>query len=99
MKKLTAIILACVSLSVFAGERSPSETISRIEVDNNVKCELIKNTISICLGSPRELATCRYKKTYSCYGIESFKVTLKVKEFYSNRTSARETVVTDINYK
>lgn len=99
MKQLTAAFLICMSLSAFAGERSPSETISRIEVDNNVKCELIKNTFSICIGSPRELATCRYKKTYSCYGIESFKVTLKVKDYYNHRSNARETVVTNIIYK
>lgn len=99
MKQFIVAAIALVSLSAIASERSPSDTISRIERDSNVKCDLIKNSFSVCIGSPREVATCRYTKTYSCYGLESFKVKMKVKDYYNYNTNSRETVVTNISYK
>lgn len=99
MKHLIVAALALMSVAAIAGERSPSETISRIERDTNVKCDLIKNSFSVCIGTPREIATCRYTKTYSCYGLESFQVKMKVKDFYNYSTNSRETVVTNISYK
>lgn len=98
MKLAIALMISLVTFSAFAGGRSPSDTISRIETDNNVRCDLVKNGFSVCIGAPREVATCRYSKTYSCYGIESFKVKLKVKDYYNYSTDQRETVVTSIKY-
>lgn len=98
MKLTIALLISLFTLSALAGGRSPSDTISRIEADTNVRCDLVKNSFSICIGSPREVATCRYTKTYSCYGIESFKLKLKVKDFYNYSTNQRETVVTSIKY-
>lgn len=84
--------------SAFAGD-SVKETISRIEMDKNVRCDYIKSSFSFCLGTPRELATCRYTQTFQCYGADSFKLKLKIKEFYSNRTNSRDSVVTSIKYE
>ena len=98
MKLTVALMISLFAFSAFAGGRSPSDTISRIETDNNVRCDLVKNSFSICIGSPREVATCRYSKTYTCYGIESFRLKLKVKNFYNYSTNERETVVTSIKY-
>lgn len=99
MKITISLMVSLLSFSAFASGRSPSDTISRIEADNNVRCDLVKNSFAVCIGSPREVATCRYTKTYSCYGVESFKLKLKVKDSYNYSINARETVVTSIRYQ
>ena len=99
MKLTVALMISLFAFSALAGGRSPSDTISGIEADNNVRCDLVKNSFAVCIGSPREVATCRYTKSYTCYGIESFKLKLKVKDFYNHRSNERETVVTAIKYQ
>lgn len=99
MKLTIALMISLITFSAFASGRSPSDTIARIESDSNVRCDLVKNSFAVCIGSPREVATCRYTKSYSCYGIESFKLKLKVKDFYNYSSNQRETVVTNIKYQ
>jgi hypothetical protein len=92
MKLIIGLALSMMAFSSFAG--SVSDKVSEIEMDRNVKCSHVKSSFAICLGTPRALATCRYSETYSCYGAESFKLKLKVKEYYNSRTNSRESVVT-----
>ncbi len=98
MKLIMGLMMSLFAVSAFAGE-SVRSTVEGIESDKNVRCDYVKSSFSICLGTPRELATCRYTQTYQCYGVESFKLKLKVKEFYSNRTNSRDSVVTSIKYE
>jgi hypothetical protein len=92
MKIIMGLVFTMVSLSSFAG--SVSDKVAAIEADRNVKCTYSKSSFAFCLGTPRALSTCRYSETYSCYGAESFKLKLKVKDFYNSHTNSRETVVT-----
>ena len=99
MKKFIVAIISVTSFSVMANERSLSETLSRIERENNVRCELVKKSPSVCLGSPVKSALCYYKKTFTCDGAESFKLKLRVRSSYNLRTNSREIVVTKIVFK
>lgn len=92
MKLIIGLILTLTAFSSFAS--SVSDKVAEIEMDKNVKCSYVKSSFAICLGTPRALATCRYSSTFSCYGAESFKLKLKVKEYYNSRTNSRESVVT-----
>jgi hypothetical protein len=98
MKLIVGLLMTVFAASAFAYD-SARETVARIEMDKNVRCDYIKSSFNFCIGTPRELATCRYTQTYQCYGVESFKLKLKMKEFYSNRTNSRESVVTSIKYE
>ena len=98
MKLIIGLLMTFFAASAFAGD-SVSVTISRIEMDKNVRCDYINSSFNFCIGTQRELATCRHTETYQCYGAESFKLKLKVKEFYSNRSNSRDNVVTSIKYE
>lgn len=95
MKLIIGLTLSMMAFSSFAS--SVSDTVADIEMDRNVKCSYVKSSFAICLGTPRALATCRYSQTYSCYGAESFKLKLKVKESYNSRSNSRETKVTSVS--
>ncbi len=92
MKLIMGLSLSLMAFSSFAG--SVSDKVAEIEFNKNVKCSHVKSSFAICIGMERTLATCRYTATYSCYGAESFKLKLKVKEYYNTRTNSRESVVT-----
>jgi hypothetical protein len=92
MKFIMVLMVSMLASSAFAG--SVSDKVAEIEMDRNVKCTYVKASFNFCIGTPRELATCRYSETYSCYGAESFKLKLKVKNYYNARSNSRETVVT-----
>lgn len=96
MKLVFLSVLAMSSLSAFAA--TPSEVISEIEATRNVKCDYVKSSFAICLGAPRQLATCRYSETYACFGAESLKVKLGVKESYSPASNTRISKVTKVKY-
>ena len=98
MKLIIGLLMTVFAASAFAGD-TVRETVSRIEMDKNVRCDYIKSSFNFCIGTQRELATCRHTETYQCYGAESFKLKLKVKEFYSNRSNSRDNVVTSIKYE
>lgn len=95
MKVLIALMMSAFAFSALAGD-SVSSVVSGIEADRNVRCDYVKSSMEFCFGMPRELATCRYTKTYRCDGAESFTLKLKVKNFYNTRTDARESVVTKV---
>lgn len=95
MKFIMATLVSLMAFSTFAS--TVSEKVAEIEMDRNVKCSYVKSSFAICLGTPRALATCRYSETYSCYGAESFKLKLKVKESYNARSNSRETKVTSVS--
>lgn len=97
MKFIMAALVSLMAFSSFAS--SVSDKVAEIEMDRNVKCSYVKSSFAICLGTPRALATCRYSETYSCYGAESFKLKLKVKESYNSRSNSRETKVTSVSMK
>lgn len=94
MKFVLALMLSFSAFSAFA--QSVSEVVSTIETERRVRCEFVKNGFEVCIGMPKEYATCRYTKTYFCEGDEVFTLKLKVKEYLSTQTYNRETVVTDI---
>jgi hypothetical protein len=85
------------SLSTIANDRSVEEMIGSIEQEKNIRCELIKKPFSTCLGTG-PASVCWYSKIYVCDGAEMLKVTLKVRDFYNQRTLKRDTVVTKISY-
>jgi hypothetical protein len=98
MKLILAVTMSFMAFNAFAGESTVESTIREIETERNVRCDFERNSFSFCVGTPREAATCRYSKTYSCFGAESFKLKLKVKDYYNWGTNSRETVVTDVSY-
>lgn len=95
MKFIMAMIVSLMTVSAFAS--SVSDKVAQIEMDRNVKCSYVKSSFAICLGTPRAVATCRYTQSYSCYGAESFKLKLKVKEYYDYSSNSRETKVTSVS--
>lgn len=95
MKKILVLSLALSSFSAFAGE-SVSSTIERIEFENNVKCELVKNSMGFCFGTPAPYQTCYRSATYRCLGAKTINLKLKIKDFYNLETNQRESVVRKI---
>lgn len=91
MKLIMGLIFALTAASSFAA--SVSDKVAEIEANYNVKCEYSKSSFAFCFGSPKDLATCRYTETYSCYGAESFKLKLKVKSYYDASSNKRESKV------
>lgn len=96
MKLILAIVISIFSISSFAGERSVSSTLSKVEFEKNVKCEFVKSSFAVCFGTPAQVQTCRYTSTYQCFGNENLTLKLKIKSFYNVRTNVRENVVTKI---
>src|SRR5690606_28765636 len=94
MKLILALVISAFSLTALASDRSLTSTLSKIEFDKNIKCELVKNSFGFCLGGSALLQTCRYTSTYRCFGNEDLTVKLKIKSFYNHATNARESVVT-----
>lgn len=92
MKLVMGLAFALVAGSSFAS--SVSDKVASIEASHNVKCEYTKSSFAFCIGTPREMAVCRYSETYYCYGAESFKLKLKVKSYFDHSTNRRETKVT-----
>ena len=94
MKKMLVLTLALMSFAAFAGN-SVQGTIEKIEFEKNVKCELVKNTMGLCLGQ-YPYSTCYRTAKYLCLGAETLKVKLKIKEFYNVEANRRDSVVTKI---
>ncbi len=90
MKFATGLLMCFFAFSSFAG--SVEEKVKDVEADRNVKCEYVKTSVGICLGSPVTLtpALCRYSKTFNCDGAETFKLKVKVKGYYNQQTNGYE---------
>lgn len=95
MKKILVLSTALFSFSVFAGE-SVRSTIEKIEFENNVKCEVVKNSTGLCFGGPSPYQTCYRTAKYLCLGAETINLKLKIKDFYNLETNKRESVVRKI---
>lgn len=93
MKFAFGILLCFFASSSFA--QSVSEAVASIEAEKDVKCKFLRNNIGMCFGTYQvfDISSCRYSKVYSCYGAESFKLKVKVKEYFNINTNAREAVV------
>lgn len=107
MKLILAFAFSILSVGAFASERSVQDTIASIEFNENVKCDFIKSSFPICLGTRSfdptrrtpTFSTCRYTSTYSCTGLRNIELKLKVKEYTDYRTEVRKTVVTKVKIK
>lgn len=94
MKFLAVLAFSLVSFSSMAA--SVEDTISSLEFNRNVKCELVKNSFAFCYGTGAPFKTCRYTATYSCTGQEAFTAKLSVKSRYNRTTEKEETVVMNV---
>ncbi len=101
MKILILIIASMLSISsVFAvnSKQSIEETIREIEINHNVRCDLMRTSLAICFGSSRT-ATCHYTQNYSCHGAEKVMgIKLKIKDYFNLRTNTRKVEVTKVEF-
>ena len=101
MKSLILIIASMLSISsVFAvnSKQSIEETIREIEINHNVRCDLMRTSLSICFG-PSRTATCHYTQNYSCHGAEKVMgIKLKIKDYFNLRTNTRKVEVTKVEF-
>lgn len=95
MKKILVLSTTLFSFSVFAGE-SVKSTIEKIEFENNVKCELVRNSMGFCFGTPAPYQTCYRTAKYLCLGAKTINLKLKIKDFYNVETNTRDSIVRKI---
>ena len=101
MKIFIMVVVSMLSIfSVFAetNDQSIEETLREIEINHNVRCDLMRTSVSICFG-PSRTATCHYSQNYSCHGAEKVMgIKLKIRDFYNLRTNSRKVVVTKVEF-
>lgn len=95
MKKILVLSLGLLSFSAFAGN-SVSATVEKIEFENNVKCELVRNSMGFCFGTPAPYQTCYRTAKYLCLGARTINLKLKIKDFYNVETNTRDSIVRKI---
>ena len=97
MKKLIIALFALSSLSAFASSAAES-TIRAIEAREGVQCyKVSESRMQFCIGTPRELAVCRYSQTFECMGESEFKVKLTLKS-KPDSNGVRTTTVSKVKY-
>lgn len=99
MKFSALLLLSLFSLSAFSA--SVSDTISKLEDGNDVRCAKVSKSRPICLGlavdeAARESIPCWYTVKFECVGAEQFTAKLRVKESYNASTGKREANVTKV---
>lgn len=95
MKTLLVGLLCLSSVSAFARE-TVKEALSRIETDRNVRCDYRKGSLALCMGSDPVYKICTSTSTYSCYGLESFQLKLKIKSSFNYDSQERESSVVEM---
>ena len=101
MKLFAALLISSFTFTAFGA--TVSETIQRIEQDNNATCSRVDRSRDLCLGfavdrESRELIPCWRTETFECHGEGAFQVKLKVKETYNSSTGKREGKVTKTTF-
>jgi hypothetical protein len=99
MKTALVLALALSSFSLFADPvyDSPKKVVSRIQKEENVRCEYQGASFAVCIGANPLSKVCRSTYTYNCDGESTFTLSLKVKSFYDFESDERVSEVQSIN--
>lgn len=100
MKLFAAILISAFSFSAFSA--TVAETISKLELGNDVTCTRVDKSRDICLGlavdaEARQAIPCWRTEKFECSGEDTFTAKLRVKTQYDSSTGKRESKVTKVS--